>query len=109
MKTIFTFCACLLFAAGAYAQNTGKATNQSKGMGDKYVPGYSKNACAYTVKAGDGKPVIYQNGQPVSGDVKLAAAKITANGVLKKDGGAERILVPGNCVSEKGTITLTVE
>ena len=110
MKIILSFAACLLLTVGINAQNTGKSTNLSKGMGDKYVAGYSKNACVCAVTDQGGKLVVERNGAPVNGEIVVApAVKITSDGRLKKDGGAERMLTNGNCVSDKGTITMQVK
>ena len=110
MRTIITTIIILVLSATAIAQNTGKSTNLHKGMGDKYVPGYSKYSCTCEVNEKDGKLSILQNGMPVRGEIEVApSVKITADGKLKKQNGAERILKDGNCVSEKGTITMLVK
>src|ERR1700733_3801797 len=110
MKTFLSIIACLFLAAGVNAQNTGKSTNLSRGMGDKYVAGYSKNACVCAVNEQGGKLIIERNGAPVSGEIVVApTVKITSDGRLKKEGGAERMLTNGNCVSDKGTITMQVQ
>jgi hypothetical protein len=109
MKAILTIFCCLSFAAFCNAQNTGKSTNQSKGMGDKYVPGYSKIACVCVAKQEGDKVVIEKEGKAVSGDLRIAKDVKVTDGKLTKSGGAERMLVDGNCVSEKGTITMVVK
>jgi len=109
MKRVTMIIILLAFVAGASAQNTGKETNPRKGMGDKYVPGYSRDACTCAVSEKEGKLTVLQNGAPVKGDVQIApSVRITSDGRLKKADGAERMLSDGNCVSEKGTITIKV-
>jgi hypothetical protein len=110
MKTMLTIVCCLMFAAFVNAQNTGKETNQSKGMADKYVPGYSRTACVCVAKEQGGQVVIERAGKTVSGEVVVAHdVKVTSDGKLKKQNGAERMLTDGNCISDKGTITMVVK
>ncbi len=109
MKTIFSIAVCLAIAIGASAQQTGRNTNQAMGMGDKPVKGYSQTACNCVATQQDSKIIVFRNGREEKNGVTLSPGiKITGDGLLKKEGGAERMLVAGNCVSEKGTITMVV-
>ncbi|MBP6730621.1 MAG: hypothetical protein KA149_01095 [Chitinophagales bacterium] len=109
MKTLLPFLLLGTFAISAKAQNTGNASAKNSNN-PRYITGYSQNSCnCITSQQGD-KIIVFSQGREMANGVTLSPGiKITADGRLKKEGGAERLLTDGNCVSERGTITLHVK
>lgn len=101
-------CLFLFFGAIAISVN-GQSSTTSKGKAN-FNSGYSQNSCNCIAAQQGDKIIVFSKGKEMDNGVTLSPGiKISPQGMLKKEGGAERMLVNGNCVSERGTITMQVK